>query len=93
MTACSSICCKTIFKTSGGIHELSGRPSGLGLQWPFRGIDALVAYCMVRHFQPRLIIEVGSGFSSLVLGQAAAQKQELGSHLYRTISAASFFER
>jgi hypothetical protein len=39
----------------------------------FDGIDALVAYCMVRHFQPRLIIEVGSGFSSLVMGHAAAK--------------------
>src|SRR5262249_35970963 len=39
----------------------------------FDGVDALVAYCMVRHFQPRLVIEVGSGFSSLVLGQAAAK--------------------
>jgi len=39
----------------------------------FDGADALVAYCMVRQFQPRLIIEVGSGFSSLVLGEAAAK--------------------
>jgi hypothetical protein len=39
----------------------------------YDGVDALVAYCMVRHFQPRLIIEVGSGFSSLVLGEAAAK--------------------
>jgi Methyltransferase domain len=39
----------------------------------FDGTDALVAYCMVRHFQPQLIIEVGSGFSSLLLGQAAAK--------------------
>lgn len=39
----------------------------------FGGTDALVAYCMVRHFQPRLIIEVGSGYSSLVSGQAAAK--------------------
>ena len=38
----------------------------------FDGVDALVAYCMVRHFQPRLVIEVGSGFSSLLLGQGAA---------------------
>src|SRR5213082_618057 len=41
----------------------------------FDGTDALVAYCMVRHFQPRLIIEVGSGFSSLALGQAAAKNK------------------
>ena len=41
----------------------------------FDGADALVAYCMIRHFQPRLIIEVGSGFSSLVLGQAAEKNK------------------
>lgn len=46
-----------------------------GQRRPFRGADALVAYCMVRHFQPRRIIEVGSGFSSLVLGQAARQNK------------------
>jgi len=46
-----------------------------GQRRPFRGTDALVAYCMVRHFQPRLIIEVGSGFSSLVLAQAAAENK------------------
>src|SRR5438874_385390 len=44
-----------------------------GQRRPFHGVDALVAYCMVRHFQPRLIIEVGSRFSSLALGQAAAK--------------------
>ncbi|HXM25575.1 MAG TPA: class I SAM-dependent methyltransferase, partial [Chthoniobacterales bacterium] len=44
----------------------------------FDGTDALVAYCMVRHFQPRLIIEVGSGFSSLVLGEAIAKNKSLG---------------
>jgi len=44
----------------------------------FDDTDALVAYCMVRHFQPRLIIEVGSGFSSLVLGDAAARNDSSG---------------
>lgn len=39
----------------------------------FDGTDALVAYCMVRHFQPRLIIEVGSGFSSLIAAEASAK--------------------
>jgi methyltransferase family protein len=41
----------------------------------FENIDALVAYCMVRHFKPRLIIEVGSGFSSLLLGEAATRNK------------------
>ena len=44
----------------------------------FDGADALVAYCMIRHFQPRLIIEVGSGFSSLILGQAAEKNKNSG---------------
>ena len=36
----------------------------------FGGTDALVAYCMVRQFQPRPIIEIGSGLSSLLLAEA-----------------------
>jgi hypothetical protein len=39
----------------------------------FDGTDALAAYCMIRHFQPRKIIEVGSGFSSLVAAEAIAR--------------------
>jgi len=39
----------------------------------FGGTDALVAYCMVRHFKPKTIIEIGSGYSSLISGQAAAK--------------------
>ncbi len=41
----------------------------------FDGTDALIAYCMIRHFQPRLIIEVGSGFSSLVAAEAMAKSE------------------
>ncbi len=36
----------------------------------FAGTDALALYCMVRHFRPQRIVEVGSGFSSLVSAQA-----------------------
>ena len=39
----------------------------------FGGTDALVAYCMVRQFQPQLIIEIGSGLSSVLLAQAVAR--------------------
>ena len=58
--------------------QFAAEPSGeenrfhLGNQL-FDDVDALIAYCMVRHFQPRLIIEVGSGFSSLLLGDAVAK--------------------
>src|SRR6266516_3767386 len=44
----------------------------------FDGTDALIAYCMIRHFQPRLIIEVGSGFSSLVAAEAIAKNKNSG---------------
>jgi len=45
----------------------------------FDGADTLVAYCMVRYFQPRLIIEIGSGFSSLISVEAAAKNNSSAS--------------
>lgn len=39
----------------------------------FDGVDALLTYCVLRHFQPRLVIEVGSGFSSLLTAEAVAR--------------------
>jgi hypothetical protein len=38
---------------------------------PFGGTDALVLYCMVRHFEPSKIIEVGSGKSTQISAEAA----------------------
>jgi hypothetical protein len=37
----------------------------------FSGTDALVHYCMVRHFQPRIVLEVGGGFSTRIAAAAA----------------------
>lgn len=37
----------------------------------FSGADALVLYCMVRHFRPKLVIEIGAGFSTRIAAQAA----------------------
>jgi hypothetical protein len=39
----------------------------------FGGIDPHVYYCMIRHFQPRTIIEVGSGYSTLLGAQASKE--------------------
>jgi hypothetical protein len=36
----------------------------------FEAIDAEMAYCFVRHFKPRQIIEVGGGFSTRILSAA-----------------------
>ena len=37
----------------------------------FDGTDALALYCMIRHFQPETVIEIGSGMSSLLTAKAA----------------------
>jgi Methyltransferase domain len=56
--------------------EPTGQPGRFHLNnGLFDGTDALVAYCMIRHFQPQLIIEVGSGFSSLVAAEAVAKNK------------------
>lgn len=37
----------------------------------FVGADATVLHCMVRHFRPRRVIEIGSGFSTMITAAAA----------------------
>ena len=39
----------------------------------FGGSDALACYCMIRHFEPNLVIEVGSGHSSRLIARAALE--------------------
>lgn len=39
----------------------------------FGGVDALVLYCMVRHYRPTTIVEVGSGYSTRVASRAAVR--------------------
>lgn len=52
-------------------HDATGDPSAYHFNNEFfGGIDACVLYCMVRHFKPNLIVEVGSGFSTLLSAQA-----------------------
>jgi hypothetical protein len=42
----------------------------------FDGTDATVMYCMVRHFSPRLFVEIGSGWSSRLIAQAALRNKD-----------------
>ena len=37
----------------------------------FGGIDPFIYYCMIRHFKPKTIVEVGSGYSTLLGVQAS----------------------
>lgn len=38
--------------------------------WMFSHSDALAFYCFIRHYQPKTIVEVGSGFSTLIALEA-----------------------
>ena len=48
----------------------------------FQSVDPLVAYCLIRHFRPRRILEVGAGYSTLLLARAARKN---GSTVLRSI--------
>ena len=54
--------------------EETGDPGEFYFNNPnFSGTDALALYCMIRHFRPASVIEVGSGFSSRVIRRAIRQ--------------------
>ncbi len=44
----------------------------------FEAVDAEMAYCFVRHYKPRRIIEVGGGFSTRVMAAALQANRERG---------------
>jgi predicted O-methyltransferase YrrM len=44
----------------------------------FESVDAEIAYAMVRHLEPRRVVELGSGFSTQVLARAARRNAEEG---------------
>lgn len=39
-------------------------------QTSFRSVDAQILHCMIRHFKPSQVIEVGSGYSSMITAKA-----------------------
>jgi hypothetical protein len=43
----------------------------------FGSVDAEVSYCMIRHFKPKRIIEIGSGNSTYLSAQAILKNKEL----------------
>jgi len=44
----------------------------------FEAADAEMLYCMVRHFRPRRVIEIGSGYSTLVTARAVEKNLREG---------------
>lgn len=43
----------------------------------FESVDAEMLYCMIRHFKPRKIIEIGSGNSTLLSAQSAMANRNI----------------
>ena len=64
------------------LHELSAYRDELAkLEFDFNneffsGFDAAVYYSLVRHLQPRRIIEIGGGYSTRIAGKALAANQK-----------------
>jgi len=48
-----------------------------GNRW-FDSIDAELLYLLIRHFKPRPMIEIGSGYSTLMAAEAARANAALG---------------
>jgi hypothetical protein len=72
--------CDVFGTFSSEYEDFAAKPTDVSSEFHFNngmfdGIDALTLYCMVRHFQPRRIIEVGSGYSSRVSARAALRNQ------------------
>lgn len=42
----------------------------------YESVDGEILYCMIRHFKPRKIIEIGSGYSTYLSSQALLKNQE-----------------
>lgn len=42
----------------------------------FSGLDAIVYYSLIRHLKPRRVIEIGSGYSTRIAGQALARNAD-----------------
>jgi hypothetical protein len=47
-------------------------------QTAFCSVDAECLYCMIRHFKPRKLIEIGSGFTTLLAAEAIRQNEAEG---------------
>ena len=47
----------------------------------FESVDAEVLYCMIRYFKPSKVIEIGSGFSTLLIAQASQYNRKEGKDL------------
>jgi len=60
------------------LAKYKGVPHEYILNSSFDSVDAEILYCMIRHFIPGKIIEVGSGYSTYLSAQAILKNNEEG---------------
>ena len=46
----------------------------------FEAVDGEILYCMIRHFKPKCIIEIGGGYSTYLSAQAILRNKEKDNH-------------
>ena len=68
----------TEFRERFSLTGTDGAPGFHLLNGSFMAVDAHMYYCLIRHLKPRRIVEVGSGFSTLLAGQACVQNGRNG---------------
>jgi hypothetical protein len=56
----------------------------------YETVDGEILYCMIRHFKPRKIIEIGSGFSTLLSAQAILKNQDENGQICELIAIEPF---
>lgn len=52
----------------------------------FQSVDAEILYCMIRHFKPRRVIEIGSGYSTYLAAQALLRNSEDKNGYFETVA-------
>jgi len=72
-------------KFFGGYRVLPMGPTSVPHQYfltngSFNSVDGEILYCMIKHFLPKTIIEVGSGNTTYLMAQAIAEVQKEKDH-------------
>lgn len=56
----------------------------------FEAVDAEIAYCLVRHFKPRRVVEVGGGYTTRLLAAALLENRRWGARPCELITIEPF---
>jgi hypothetical protein len=78
------------FRASFPDHQAAGSRGLYLINGAFMAIDAHVYYAFIRHLKPRRIVEIGSGFSTLVAAAAGMRSREEGGQIPHLVAVDPF---